>query len=527
MKPTRRIKVKNGIEYWYEETPYYDKEKKQIRHRSKYLGRNVNGQPVRMRSAPAEVKEKIKKEMEPAAIKSSFDYGSIFVLQSILEELNLDSYLEDLLPPSEASMVRALTFNRIIRPTAMKNVESWYEGTSLALESPQINLSSQRVSELLCRLGESNIPDLFMSRLIEGTGTKNTLIYDITSLSSYSQLINLLEYGYNRDGDTLPQINLSLILDKDKGIPVMYDIFPGSISDVSTLSGTLKKLNAHGIQNYVTVMDRGFFSLSNLHELMDNKISFIMAAKLQLNDLKQLMTEAQKDIDDVKYLHKFNKDPIFAKPITYNIDSSMEVKGYVYYDPKLEQTEKQTLLSRLYDIREDLLKVRLNKNSNPYVVFKDKSQGFGNFFDWKVIDSRFDVAIKQNAVAQRMNKMGKYILFYSGNFDWLKCLSLYREREEIEKSFKALKNEIDILPLNTHSEKTTRGFIFIAFLSLIIRSRLMNMMQEAELLDKYSVELLLLQLEKLRKIILADGQIFVTEMTKKQREILQALDLCA
>ena len=55
----------------------------------------------------------------------------------------------------------------------------------------------------------------------------------------------------------------------------------------------------------------------------------------------------------------------------------------------------------------------------------------------------------------------------------------------------------------------------------------MNMMREAEILDKYSVELLLLQLEKLRKITFADGQIFVTEMTKKQREILQALNLCA
>jgi transposase len=109
----------------------------------------------------------------------------------------------------------------------------------------------------------------------------------------------------------------------------------------------------------------------------------------------------------------------------------------------------------------------------------------------------------------------------------MKCLSLYREREEIEKSFKALKNELDILPLNTHSEKTTKGFIFIAFLGLIIRTRLMNMMREADLLEKYSVELLLLQMEKLRKITLADGQIFVTEMTKKQREILQALDLCA
>jgi hypothetical protein len=41
------------------------------------------------------------------------------------------------------------------------------------------------------------------------------------------------------------------------------------------------------------------------------------------------------------------------------------------------------------------------------------------------------------------------------------------------------------------------------------------MMREAEILDKYSVEQILMQLEKFRKISLADGQIIVTEMTKK------------
>jgi len=40
MKSTIRIKTINGKEYWYEDIPYYDKEKKQIRHRSKYLGKN-------------------------------------------------------------------------------------------------------------------------------------------------------------------------------------------------------------------------------------------------------------------------------------------------------------------------------------------------------------------------------------------------------------------------------------------------------------------------------------------------------
>lgn len=524
VQPTRRIKKKNGIEYWYEETPYYDKEKKQIRHTSKYLGRNIDGEPVRMRVAPDDIKVKTKKK--PVHIRSSFDYGSILTLQTVMEELHLDRYLLDILSPSEFAMVRALAFNRIIRPMAMKNVGTWYEGTSLALESPEITLSSQRISEFLGRVGEHDIPDRFMARILEGTGTKTTLIYDITSLSSYSQLINLLEYGYNRDGDSLPQINLSLILDKDKGIPVMYDIYPGSIADVSTLSGTLQKIRAHGIHDYIAIMDRGFFSQGNLEELLDHQLTFIMAAKLQLKDLKLLLTEAQKDIDDVKYLQKFNNDTIFVKPITYPLGSHL-VQGYVYYDPKLEQSERETLRSRLYDIREELLKARLTKNSNAFVVFREKAQWFMNFFDWQVAGDRFEVAVKQNAVTQRMNRMGKYILFYSGDFDWMTCLTLYRERDEIEKAFKDLKNEIALLPLNTHSEKTTRGFIFVAFLSLIIRTRLIHKMRAAGLLDKYSVELLLLQLDKLRKITLADGQVITTEMTKKQRDILGVLKICA
>jgi len=524
VQPTRRIKRKNGIEYWYEETPYYDKEKKQIRHKSKYLGRNIDGQPVQMRSAPDEIKAKTKNK--PIFARSSFDYGSIRVLQAVMEELHLDRYLLDILNPAEFAMVRALAFNRIIRPMAMKNVGTWFEGTSLVLDSPGINLSSQRISEFLSRLGERDIPDQLITRLLEGTGTKSTLIYDITSLSSYSQFINLLEYGYNRDGESLPQINLSLIMDKDRGIPVMYDIYPGSISDVSTLSLTLQKIHAHGIQDYIAIMDRGFFSQGNIEELMDNQLNFIMAAKLQLKDLKLLMTEAQKDIDDVKYLQKFCKNTIFTKPITYTFDSHT-VRGHVYYDPKLDQSERETLRSRLYDIREELIKTRLKKNNNPFLVFKEKSQGFMNFFDWQIVDDRFEVTIKQNAVTQRMNKMGKYILFYSGDFDWMTCLSLYRERDEVEKAFKALKNEIDLLPLNTQTEQTTRGFIFVAFLSLVIRTRLMNKMREVGLLDKYSVELLLLQLDKLRKINLVDGQVITTEITKKQRDILDALKICA
>jgi len=58
-------------------------------------------------------------------------------------------------------------------------------------------------------MGDSDIPSTFMSKMLMNPGTKRTLMYDLTSFSSYAQLINLLEYGYDRDDSDLPQLNLS------------------------------------------------------------------------------------------------------------------------------------------------------------------------------------------------------------------------------------------------------------------------------------------------------------------------------
>jgi len=41
MKSFTRIKSISDIEYIYEITPYYDKEKKKNRQKSKYLGKNI------------------------------------------------------------------------------------------------------------------------------------------------------------------------------------------------------------------------------------------------------------------------------------------------------------------------------------------------------------------------------------------------------------------------------------------------------------------------------------------------------
>ena len=52
-------------------------------------------------------------------------------------------------------------------------------------------------------------------------------------------------------------------------------------------------------------------------------------------------------------------------------------------------------------------------------------------------------------------------------------------------------------------------------------------MRESGLLKNYTVEKLLLELEKIKKIQMANEDVVVIEITKKQNDILEALGLCA
>jgi len=57
--------------------------------------------------------------------------------------------------------------------------------------------------------------------------------------------------------------------------------------------------------------------------------------------------------------------------------------------------------------------------------------------------------------------------------------------------------------------------------------KLMKLMIDVQLNKKYFVEGLITELEKIKIMILPDGEKITTEITKKQREILDALHMCA
>jgi transposase len=513
MKSFIRVKKISGQEYLYEITPYYDKEKKQIRQKSKYLGKNVNGIPVRVHSQ-GQIPKKV------------LSHGELIPLLKIIKDLELERILSCVMPNKEVWPILTLAMNYVTHPRALTHIQSWYEGTALSEDHPDLALSSQSLSRMLSRVGEGTANLEFTHELIKRTATSNSLIYDITSLSSYSQNISLLEYGYNRDALNLPQVNLSLIVDKDLGIPVMYDLYPGSIVDVSTLKNTIKKINSQGIRNYALIMDRGFFSTSNIEEMVSSGLSFIIPPASTLKSVKEAISAIHSNINDPQYLKLYQKEPLFVMPVNIMV-GEIQLKGHAYYDQKREQQERNTFYKRLYDLVERLKNVNLKSWMNPADVFSEIAKRDAKFIEWKAVNGRFEVSIRKNAVSQAINKMGKFILLYRGDFSWEECLSLYRSKDVVEKGFDILKNDIELIPMNVRTDSSLRGYLFVAFIALILRMKLMRMMNDARLSKRYSVEGLFTELEKIKVMILPDGQKITTEISKRQREILDNLGICA
>lgn len=69
----------------------------------------------------------------------------------------------------------------------------------------------------------------------------------------------------------------------------------------------------------------------------------------------------------------------------------------------------------------------------------------------------------------------------------LECLSLYRNRDSIEKAFRTLKTDLDIFPMKVRKESTILGMLLIFFVSLIIRMALIRGMISSGMMRKCSL----------------------------------------
>jgi transposase len=96
---------------------------------------------------------------------------------------------------------------------------------------------------------------------------------------------------------------------------------------------------------------------------------------------------------------------------------------------------------------------------------------------------------------------------------------LYYTRQIAERMFGIAKDDLNILPLRTHTEPNFKGFMLLVFISLIITCEL-----KSRLGSKISIEQAVSTLKTL-KCKIFDDVIIPNEVTKKQRLLFEACDV--
>ena len=180
------------------------------------------------------------------------DYGAFYLFKSIAEKIGLSSSLENTIPKYWQELFVVACY-LVSSGEPFLYCDDWIRSTS---SLPIGNMSSQRISELLTAI----TPDMrenFYQGWCRCRSEQEYLALDITSVSSYSTLIEDVEWGYNRDKEQLAQINICMLMGEKSRLPIYQTIYSGSLKDVSTLKTTLSKMNSvsGGIPKLV-VMDK-------------------------------------------------------------------------------------------------------------------------------------------------------------------------------------------------------------------------------------------------------------------------------
>lgn len=137
------IRYKKDGRYAYETHNIWNKELKKYQTKWKYLG-VVN----------PETKELISKSnSEKKPEKLILDYGDTFILNEYCKLSGFTALITSVFGEL-ANAILALVFYRLIESGGMNMAQEWYNGNFARICLPRLDLSSQRISEMLCKIGD-------------------------------------------------------------------------------------------------------------------------------------------------------------------------------------------------------------------------------------------------------------------------------------------------------------------------------------------------------------------------------------
>jgi transposase len=502
----KHVKTVGEKHYLYEITATWDPVKKNSVQKRQYLG-------------PCDAFGNLQEERKRETVTVSKTFGPFWLVKHLAEESCLDTSLNDSFGNDLGNDILALAMLRCIRPVPLRQVCDQAEETFIHEMTGCGDLCSRELSRLTVSVTEE-CRERFFSKLYRGG---DSVIFDITAFASGSERMERPEYGSDYQRLRMPQVNLGMAYSADSKMPFCYRMYPGSVSDVKTLTLMSMYVKSFGCTKAHFILDRGFFSESNLIELLDAEMGFTVPVPGNRKHFKAIISESvQKMNSENTYLFGSTVIRVYETVVKVG---ERKIRALSYLDEARRNDEMTTLYSKICDFERRMKDTGWHPRIHRQLV-KNGDKEMLRYFSLSEGDNGIvKTERKRNAITSRENVCGRMIILTTSAERWDPVLSSYRERNDLEAEYRMLKTDIEGGVKNMRSDASADGMIFVQFVSLILRSVLAKKIRSSEkLYTKVWLPDVIGELLKL-KVSKIGGHWVLNEVTKKQRELYEALNI--
>ncbi len=524
---------RSGITYAYETTYYWDKEKQQSRSKRVCVGKvdPVSGKIIPTRGRAKKGESKIPKVLpdkktgpKPFTETKRLYFGATYLLKELSDQVGLTADLKTCFPDLYEKLLSVAFYLILEDNNPLYRFEKW----NLTHKHPYgQDIASPRSSEMFASIKDEQVAK-FLRLQAKRRVEDEYWAYDSTSISSYSETLNQVQWGRNKEDDHLPQINLLLVFGEKSGLPFYYRKLAGNIPDSRTVKHLLEDLDILGLGKTKFVMDRGFYSEDNINGLYKEHIKFLVGVKLSLKFIKSNLDDVY---DDIRMFNNFDEglnmygltvstEWKYTQDRPYKGDTIKEKRRiYIHYFYSIERGADE---ESAFDKRIATLYNELREGKE----VEEHRKAYARFFEVKDTPARGrQVYYKEDEIKAARRYIGYFALITNEKMDAFTALHLYRMKDIVEKGFCNIKEKLNMRRLLSKSEKNLDGKIFNEFIALILISCLDHKMRETDLYKSYTMRQLLDKLDVLECYEDEKRALRIGEMLNKQAEIYEALGI--
>ena len=295
----------------------------------------------------------------PEAYRScALRIGSYAVIKKVLDDYEIPRMLMNNFYKESGLILDLVAYMIVDEENAGQYYPDFAFNHPLFSENMRI-YSDSKVCRLLKSISKEQI-NAFLNEWNDNRDHKQRIYvsYDSTNKNCHAGDIDLIEYGKPKDDQGLPIFNLAIAYDKNNRVPLFYEEYPGSITDVSQFRYMVDKVEQYNYKNVGFILDRGYFSKENIQYMDDNKHPFVIMVKGQKELVSALVHEHRNTFETdrscaIRAYRVYGKS-VFSK--LYE-DDNCERQFHIYYNPSKQAAEREQFEQQL-----DKIKMYLDKH---------------------------------------------------------------------------------------------------------------------------------------------------------------------